>query len=83
MLLYVGVLVLIWLPINFGALGMLMMLAAINLVRFGFGLYAWWYMPVAMRTLATQLERALGAGAVHPGGDSGDLSRTPAAGCGK
>ncbi|MBI1907353.1 MAG: hypothetical protein HYS20_14140 [Rhodocyclales bacterium] len=81
-LLYVGVLMLIWLPINFGALGMVLMLAAINLVRFGFGLYAWWYMPVAMRELATQLERALGAGSAHPGGDSGDLSRTPATGCG-
>lgn len=77
-LLYVGVLVLIWLPINFGALGMVLMLAAINLVRFGFGVYAWWYMPVAMDVLAAQLERALGAMSTRPDEDGGDLSRASA-----
>jgi hypothetical protein len=54
-LLYAGMLVLIWLPINYGLNGTLAMLAIINLIRLGFGIYAWWFFPGALRTLQAQL----------------------------
>ncbi|MCL4759100.1 MAG: hypothetical protein KJZ96_12225 [Rhodocyclaceae bacterium] len=56
--LYAGLLVLIWLPANYGLTGALIMLALLNGLRLAFGLYAWGFFPRALRTLQLQLEGA-------------------------
>lgn len=51
----VGMLVLIWLPLNFGAVGAVLLLAALFLFRLAFGLFALWYIPRVSRDLEDYL----------------------------
>lgn len=55
--LYVGLLILVWLPISLGTLGVALMFGVLALVRVAFGAFAWWWVP---RSLAA-LERRLAA----------------------
>ncbi|MFO1494716.1 MAG: hypothetical protein U1F26_08660 [Lysobacterales bacterium] len=55
--LYAGLLILVWLPISFGTLGVALMFAVLALVRIAFGAFAWWWVP---RSLAA-LERRMAA----------------------
>lgn len=60
--LYAGLLVLIWLPINWGETGVLLMFAVLYLIRVAFGLFTLWWMP---RTVAA-LERRVAGGDFSP-----------------
>lgn len=53
--LYVGLLVLVWLPLNWGEAGLLAMFAILYLVRVAFGIFTLWWMP---RTLVALERRA-------------------------
>lgn len=55
--LYVGLLILVWLPITLGSAGVALMFAVLALVRIAFGAFAAWWVP---RSLAA-LERRLAA----------------------
>lgn len=55
--LYAGLLVLVWLPISFGTLGVALMFAVLALIRIAFGAFAAWWVP---RSLAA-LERRMAA----------------------
>lgn len=60
--LYAGLLVLIWLPINWGQTGVLLMFAVLYLLRVAFGLFTLWWLP---RTLIA-LERRVASGDFSP-----------------
>jgi hypothetical protein len=51
-----GMLVLVWLPLNWGANGVIAMLVVIFLFRLGFGAFAWYWIPRVTRALQRQLE---------------------------
>ena len=53
---YVGMLVLVWLPLSFDRTGLLMLFAVLYLVRIAFGLFALWWMPRAVAALKRRLE---------------------------
>ncbi len=53
---YIGMLVLVWLPLSFGRTGLLMLFAVLYLVRIAFGLFALWWMPRAVAALKRRLE---------------------------
>ena len=53
---YLGLLVLVWLPLSFGRAGLWMLFAAIYLFRIGFGLFSLWWMPRAVAALQRRLE---------------------------
>ncbi|MBK8067243.1 MAG: hypothetical protein IPK27_06355 [Rhodanobacteraceae bacterium] len=53
---YLGLLVLVWLPLSFGHAGLLMLFAAIYLFRIGFGLFSLWWMPRAVAALQRRLD---------------------------
>ena len=49
--LYAGLLVLVWLPLNWGQTGLALMFAALFLTRLAFGVFALWWTPRAVATL--------------------------------
>jgi len=49
--LLISLLVLVWLPIKWGANGLLVLFAVLYLFRISFGLFALWWMPRAVRSL--------------------------------
>jgi|CXWL01.1.fsa_nt_gi hypothetical protein len=54
-LLYAGLLVLVWLPLEFGQVGLLLLFAVLYLVRIGFGIFTLWWMPRAVAALQRRL----------------------------
>lgn len=54
--LYLGVMVLVWLPLKFGNLGLIWMFGILYSVRIAFGLFALWYLPRSVTRLARRLE---------------------------
>lgn len=54
--LYCGLLVLIWLPLNWGATGLLVMFFVLYFFRVGFGLFAYLWTPKAVATLKRRIE---------------------------
>jgi len=55
-LLYCGLLVLIWLPLNWGEPGLLAMFFALYFFRVGFGIFAYLWTPKAVATLKRRIE---------------------------
>lgn len=55
-LLYCGLLVLIWLPLNWGEPGLLALFFALYLFRVGFGIFACLWTPKAVETLKRRIE---------------------------
>ena len=55
-LLYCGLLVLIWLPLNWGATGLLAMFFVLYFFRVGFGVFAYLWTPKAVATLKRRIE---------------------------
>lgn len=55
--LYCGLLVLIWLPLNWGQAGLLVMFFALYFFRLGFGLFAYFWTPKAVATLKRRIEK--------------------------
>ena len=55
-LLYCGLLVLIWLPLNWGAGGLLTMFFVLYFFRVGFGVFAYLWTPKAVATLKRRIE---------------------------
>jgi hypothetical protein len=53
-----GLLVLVWLPLNWGQTGLLLMFAVLYLTRIAFGIFALWWMPRAV----VALERRVASG---------------------
>lgn len=53
--LYVGLMMLVWLPLKFGQTGLLLLFAVLNLVRIVFGIFALWWMPRAVAALQRRL----------------------------
>ena len=54
--LYCGLLVLIWLPLNWGATGLLIMFFVLYFFRVGFGIFAYVWTPKAVATLERRIE---------------------------
>ncbi len=53
--LYAGMLILVWLPLNWGEPGLLALFFILYLVRLGFGIFTLWWMPRAVATLARRV----------------------------
>lgn len=54
--LYAGLLILVWLPIMMGQIGFLLMFLVINLIRIGFGTFALYWTPKALRVLKRRVD---------------------------
>lgn len=55
--LYAGMLVLVWLPINFQQTGLLLMFLVLYLARIGFGAFALWWTPRVVAALDRRLQQ--------------------------
>lgn len=55
-MLYCGLLVLVWLPLNWGANGLLIMFFALYFFRAGFGIFAYIWTPKAIATLKRRID---------------------------
>jgi hypothetical protein len=49
--LYAGLLILVWLPLNWGQPGLILMFAVLYLTRLAFGIFALWWTPRAVATM--------------------------------
>ncbi len=54
--LYLGLLTLVWLPLNWGEAGLMAMFVVVYLVRFGFGVFAYLWTPRVIRVLERRMK---------------------------